>query len=176
MTSPDSAFKYCNLAFALLGEIVARVSRTPYRECIVKNILVRLGMGSSGFERTPESRQRTATGYMAHRYDDAPDISPDPELCGYDAAGGLRSSVLDLAKWVSLQFRTQAKERHGAQVLTEKSLSEMHRVTDLEPDWRTGYAMPWSQTVWVTTFICSIQARSRVSSRCSSSASPIASV
>jgi D-alanyl-D-alanine carboxypeptidase len=140
---PDSAFKYCNLAFAILGEIVARVSGTPCREYILKHILVPLEMTSSGFERTPESRQRTATGYMAHRYDDAPDISPDPELRGYDAAGGLRSSVLDLAKWVSLQFRTEAKERADAQVVSEKSLREMHRVTDLEPDWRIGYAMPW---------------------------------
>jgi len=140
---PDSAFKYCNLAFALLGEIVARVSGTPYCEYITNNILMPLGMTSSGFERTHESRQHTATGYMAHRYDDAPDISPDPELRGYDAAGGLRSSVVDLAKWVSLQFRTEVQERAGTQVLKGKSLREMHRVTDLEPDWRMGYAMPW---------------------------------
>jgi CubicO group peptidase (beta-lactamase class C family) len=127
----------------LLGEIVTRVSGTPYREYIANNILTPLGMTSSGFERRHESQQHTATGYMAHRYDDAPEISPDPELRGYDAAGGLRSSVLDLAKWVSLQFRTEAQERAGAQVLKGKSLREMHRVTDLEPDWRMGYAMPW---------------------------------
>ncbi|MBV9181459.1 MAG: serine hydrolase, partial [Acidobacteria bacterium] len=99
-----------------------------------------------GFDRNHQSRSRTATGYMAHGYDDAPEISPDPELRGYDAAGGLRSSVLDLAKWVSLQFRTEAKERASADVLNEKSLREMHRVTDLEPDWRVGYAMPWFAT------------------------------
>jgi hypothetical protein len=104
------------------------------------------------------------------RYDDAPEISPDPELRGYDAAGRLRSSVLDLAKWMSLHFRTEAQERAGAQVLNGKSLREMQRVTDLEPDWRIGTRCHGLQTAWVTTFICSIRARSRVSFRCSSSA------
>ncbi len=137
---PDSSFKYNNLAFVLLGEVVARVSHRSYREYVRRNILEPLGMESSGFE---VANPRNATGYMPERYQEVPEVSPDPPTNGYLAAAGLRSSVNDLAKWVALQFRTNAQEQSGAQVLSPKSLSEMHRVTFVEPDWITGYALTW---------------------------------
>jgi D-alanyl-D-alanine carboxypeptidase len=49
---PDSAFKYCNLAFALLGEVVTRVSGRPYARYVQEEILAPLGMASSTFELT----------------------------------------------------------------------------------------------------------------------------
>ncbi|MGO9449656.1 MAG: serine hydrolase domain-containing protein [Candidatus Binataceae bacterium] len=140
---PDSAFKYNNLAFALLGEVVARVSRRSYREYIRRQILEPLGMESSGF--TVEN-PRNATGYMPERYQDIPAVSADPSTNGYVAAAGLRSSVTDLSKWLALQFPTKGGERAGAQVLSGKSLSEMHRVTFVEHDWIAGYALTWMAT------------------------------
>jgi len=126
---PASAFKYCNLAFALLGEIIARGSGRTFTDYVQTEILAPLGM--------------TATGYMSERYEDVPEISPDPPMNGYAAAAGLRTSVADLARWAALQFRTKTERRAGAQVLAGKSLAEMHRVTYVERDWKTGYAMPW---------------------------------
>ena len=85
-----------------------------------------------------------ATGYLPHPYEDVPEPAPAvTDHNGYDAAAGLRSSVNDLAKWISLQFRTKASKREGAQVLTGKSLSEMHRVGFVERDWKTGYCLAW---------------------------------
>jgi D-alanyl-D-alanine carboxypeptidase len=137
---PDSAFKYNNLAFALLGEVVARVSRRSYREYVRRNILEPLEMTASGYE---VSNPNNATGYMPERYQDVPEVSPDPPTNGYLAAAGLRSCVTDLSKWLALQFRAKAGERAGAQVLAGKTLSEMHRVTFVEHDWIAGYALTW---------------------------------
>ena len=142
---PDSAFKYCNLAFALLGEVVERVAGRPYRDYVRENILAPLGMTSSGFELEAH-RERVATGYMPERYQDVPAAAPDPPTRGYEAAAGLRTCVGDLAKWVSLQFRTKADQRGGAQVLKGKSISAMHRVTFVERDWKVGYALTWMAT------------------------------
>ena len=139
---PDSAFKYCNLAFALLGEVVERVSGRPYRDYVMENILAPLGMTSSGFDIAAR-RERVATGYMPERYQDVPTVAPDPPTRGYEAAAGLRTCVSDLAKWISLQFRTKADDRGGAQVLKGKSISAMHRVTFVERDWKVGYALTW---------------------------------
>src|SRR5215831_3956745 len=119
---PDSLFKYNNLAFVLLGEVVARVSGRSYRDYIRRQLLQPLEMGSSGFDL---SSPRKATGYLPERYQDLPEVSPDPPTNGYLAAAGLRSCVTDLAKWVGLQLRTGAARRAGAQVLGGKSLSEM---------------------------------------------------
>ncbi|HLX38797.1 MAG TPA: serine hydrolase domain-containing protein, partial [Candidatus Binataceae bacterium] len=110
----DLTFKYNNLAFVLLGEVISRVSRRSYRDYIRRNILEPLGMESSGFEL---ENSRNATGYMPERYQDAPRVAPDPSTNGYIAAAGLRSCVTDLAKWISFQFQTDAGERAGAQVL-----------------------------------------------------------
>jgi len=140
---PASAFKYCNLAFALLGEIVARVSGRAFTEYVQAEILAPLGMTASGFSIESGARVHTATGYMSERYQDVPEAAPDPPMNGYAAAAGLRTSVVDLARWAALQFRTKPEQRDGAQVLAGTSLSEMHRVTYVEPDWKTGYAMPW---------------------------------
>ncbi|MGO9605699.1 MAG: serine hydrolase domain-containing protein [Candidatus Binataceae bacterium] len=140
---PDSAFKYNNLAFALLSEVVARVSRRSYREYVRRQILEPLGMESSGFAI---ENPRNATGYMPERYQDIPAVSADPSMNGYLGAAGLRSSVTDLSKWLALQFRTKSGDRAGAQVLSGKSLSEMHRVTFVEHDWVAGYALTWMAT------------------------------
>jgi CubicO group peptidase (beta-lactamase class C family) len=143
---PHSAFKYSNLGFALLGEVVARASGRRFTEYVRSEILDPLGMTASCFT-LDEAGARMATGYLPHPYDDAPEPAPAvTDHNGYDAAAGLRSSVSDLAKWASLQFRTNPARRDGAQILAGKSLSEMHRVVFVEPDWRTGYGLAW----WAT--------------------------
>jgi CubicO group peptidase (beta-lactamase class C family) len=140
VNEPEAAFKYNNLAFVLLGEVVARVARRTWKQYVRQQILEPLGMESSGFE---VDNARNATGYMPERYQDVPEVAPDPPTNGYLAAAGLRSCVTDLARWISFQFRTDAAERSGAQVLSGKSLSEMHRVTFVEPGWLAGYALTW---------------------------------
>ena len=136
---PDSAFKYNNLASCVLGEIVHGF-RAVHTQLCEQADPEPLGMESSGFEVV---NPRNATGYMPDRYQDAPEVSPDPPTNGYLAAAGLRSCVTDLAKWVSLQFRTGDEKPSGEQVLSAKSLSEMHRVTFVEPGWLAGYGLTW---------------------------------
>jgi D-alanyl-D-alanine carboxypeptidase len=144
---PDSAFKYSNLGFALLGEVIARVSGRSFTDYVRSEILTPLGMDSSAFELTPGSRELMATGYLPHPYDDVANVAQVPETFGgYAAAAGLRSSLADLAKWISLQFRTKAPRREGNQVLSGESLSAMHRVRWVEADWSIGYALTW----WAT--------------------------
>src|SRR5262249_24718216 len=123
----DSQFKYCNLAFALLGEVVTRVSGRPYARYVQEEILAPLGMTSSAFELTDELRPRMATGYITDMYADEVIPAPHPHIEGETAAGQLYSTVADLAKWTALQFRTGAPQRGGTQVLRGASLEEMHR-------------------------------------------------
>ncbi len=140
---PDSAFKYSNLAYALLGEVIARVSGRPYVEYVRAEILEPLGMTSSVFELTEELRPRMATGYDPHPFEDAPKPSAHPMFNFQTSAAGLYSSVHDLVRWISLQFRTEAPTRKGAQVLRGPSLSELHRAQYMEPDWNFGYCLSW---------------------------------
>ncbi len=144
---PDSAFKYSNLAFALLGEVVARISGRSFSEYVRSEILEPLGMNFSTFVLAPSTRERMATGYLPHPYEDVAEPAEVPETLGsYDAAAGLRTSLADLTKWIALQFRTSSAKGEGAQILRAKTLDEMHQVRWVEPGWITGYALTW----WAT--------------------------
>lgn len=140
---PDSAFKYSNLAFALLGEVVTRVSGRPYVDYVRTAILAPLGMTSSAFALTDTLRTRMATGYDPHPFEDEQSPSPHPLINGETAAGQLYSSVHDLARWIALQFRTEAPAREETQVLKGPSLEEMHRPLYMEPGWNAGYCLSW---------------------------------
>ncbi|MBI3942873.1 MAG: beta-lactamase family protein [Chloroflexi bacterium] len=140
---PRTAYKYSNLGLSLLGEVITRVSGQPYQDYIRAEILEPLGMTSSTFELAEPQRSRGATGYDPSPYSDIPALAVHKSMNGMAAAGQLYSSVSDLAKWLALQFRTDADRREGAQVLRGASLIEMHQPQYMEPDWATGYGLPW---------------------------------
>ena len=136
--APDSAFKYSNLAFALLGEVVSRVSGGPYDDYIRDNILDPLGMSSSGFQLTDAIQEQMAIGYQPRAHEDFPDVAPHPDIKGHTAAGQLYSSVTDLAKWIGFQV-----DSDNESVLSQKSKAEMWRPQFLENGWRAGFCLPW---------------------------------
>jgi CubicO group peptidase (beta-lactamase class C family) len=154
---PDTQFKYSNLAFALLGEVIARTGKTPYAEYVAGNLLRPLGLASTTFELTPELGRRFATGYDADPYSDSPVRANHHPIGGLAAAGGLYSSVEDLAKWVSFQLSAYRATGDGGAagpgtapstgtILSPATIREMHRPQILEPDWRAGYGLPWRST------------------------------
>ena len=139
----DSAFKYSNIAFGLLGEVISRVAGRPYFDYVCDEILAPLGMEFSFFERNDEMRQSLATGYLPNPYDDELLPAPYVPLNGVAACGQLHSNVVDLAKWISLQFRTDIDKRNGSQVVNGSTIEESHRPQYLESDWSIGYCLGW---------------------------------
>ena len=101
---PNAQTKYSNIAYQLLGEVVARISGRPYPAYICERILDPLGMGATAFEPLPNDLAgRKATGYNARIFSDEFEIArPSPEAW---AEGGLWSCVEDIARWVSFQLQ-----------------------------------------------------------------------
>jgi CubicO group peptidase (beta-lactamase class C family) len=60
---PGRRVKYRNVNYAILGEVITRVSGTPYREYVRANVLSPLGMDVD-FDVTDGMRSRAATGYI----------------------------------------------------------------------------------------------------------------
>lgn len=140
---PDSAFKYSNLAFGFLGEVIARVSGRPYDEFISSEIFEPLGLESTTFEPNAELKSRTATGYRHKPYEEAPEVTPFPSLGGQVAMGQLYSTVEDLARWIIVHLGPATGEEPDSDVLTARSRVEMQHPLFLEEDWSAGYALPW---------------------------------
>jgi len=145
--------KYSNLGYQMLGEVVTRVSGTPYPEYVRTNILEPLDMTSTSFEPLPEELSgRLATGYAYRWFSDELALARDNPVVW--AEGGLVSSVEDLAKWLSFQFREDGGARQGAQVLAGDTLKEMHRPRYISNEaWTEAFCLSWYavrrvDTVW----------------------------
>jgi CubicO group peptidase (beta-lactamase class C family) len=94
---PNTQLKYCNLGYQLLGEIVSRISETPYPQYVAEQILAPLGMVSTGFEPlAPDLASRRAVGYAGRAFSD--ELAIAPSMPPVWAEGGLWSTVSDLAR------------------------------------------------------------------------------
>lgn len=142
----DSAFKYSNLAFGLLGEVIYRLTGTPYTEYVHANIIEPLGLTSTVFDLTDELRPHFFVGYNPTPYQDRPERAPYAHLNGISSAGQLHSTVSDLAKWISFHFRTDGGDRGDAQVLRGQTLVEIQQPQYVEPDWSAGQCLGWRAT------------------------------
>ena len=146
--------KYSNLAYQLLGEIVARRSGVPYPEYVRTRILEPLGLIGSGFEPLAEDLlARRATGYAARFLSDELTTASIPPTVW--AEGGLWSCVSDLAMWISFQFREDGGPREGAQILAGETLKEMHTARYLgDAAWTEAWCISWyaqrkGDVIWV---------------------------
>lgn len=131
--SPEVRWKYSNLAYTVAGMIVEEVSGMTWADYLQQNIFDPLGMTSSNVDR-PDGKM--ATGYGPRMPDGSREVFAFVDARGMAAATGLTSTVEDMARFVSAQFRTGA--RGANRLLSTASLREMHRVRMLEHTWTSG--------------------------------------
>ena len=134
--APEVRWKYSNLAFGLAGMIVEKVSGEKYADYVQRHIFGPLGMKDSSVDRVVDG---LATGYGRRMPDGSREKMPFVDARALGAATGLTSTVEDMARFVSLQFRTG--KVGGTQILSTGALREMHRVRVLENTWTEGYAI-----------------------------------
>jgi CubicO group peptidase (beta-lactamase class C family) len=120
---PESGFLYSNLGFELAGAAVSRASGEPYATFLTRHVLAPLGMASTSFD---PPKDRVAVG---HETRDGKLTETAPELLGEDAAGGLYSSVNDMARWAAFQLEAWPP-RAGADAgpLKRSSVREAQRI------------------------------------------------
>lgn len=124
---------YSNLAYSLLGQVVARVDGRPWMAAVQARLLDPLGMSRTSQAPAPP----VAVGYYTDPYTDQVHLEKWPDMGGFSAAGGLWSTVSDLARWVSFL----ASGADG--VLPTATIDEMTRpeiMADLEK-WTLGWGL-----------------------------------
>lgn len=100
--APSYAFEYSNTGYALLGNIVSRVSGMPYQNYIKENILLPLGMEQTYWEYDDIPQEQLAIGY---RWEDEQWVlEPLLHDGAFGAMGGLITSIEDFSKYVSFQL------------------------------------------------------------------------
>lgn len=137
--SPEVRWKYSNLAYTIAGMVVEEVSGMSWADYLQKNIFDPLAMSASSVDREDP---KMATGYGPRMPDGSREVLPFVDARGMAAATGLTSTVSDMARFVSAQFRSG--DRGGNRILSTPSLREMHRVRMLESTWTRGQGIGFS--------------------------------
>jgi CubicO group peptidase (beta-lactamase class C family) len=140
----DTHFQYSNLGFALAGEIVAQVSGQDYADYVEQKILVPLGLDDTKPEFPEEHRGgRLATGYSSVTREGIQNKMPFFQAKGIAPAAGFSSTVVDLARFASWQFRLLGGGKE--EILRANTLREMQRFQWMDPNntWGLGFTV-WS--------------------------------
>jgi CubicO group peptidase (beta-lactamase class C family) len=141
----ETYYQYSNLGLTLAGEVVAAASGQSYADYVQRNVIDPLGLASTTPE-IPEKHRggRLATGYSALTREGKRVPVPFFQVRGIAPAAGYASTVEDLSRFASWQFRLLAKE--GSEVLKANTLREIHRVHFIDPDFESTYGLGFS--VW----------------------------
>ncbi len=134
--SPETRWKYSNLAYSIAGMVIESVSGQKWADYIHEHVFRPLGMNDSSVDKNVPG---LAVGYGRRMPDGSRAIMPFVDARGMAAATGVTSTVEDMAKFVSAQFRKGPSG--GSQILDSGSLREMHRVRMLENNWTQGNAI-----------------------------------
>lgn len=139
--APETRWKYSNLAYTLAGMVVEAVSGESWADYVTRHIFQPLGMRDSSIDQQVPG---LAVGYGRRMPDGTRDVMPFVDARGMAAATGVTSTVEDMARFVSAQFRTGASG--GDRILNTASLRQMHRVRMLENNWSRGNGIGFSVT------------------------------
>jgi CubicO group peptidase (beta-lactamase class C family) len=125
--APGIAYEYSNYGFAILGRIVANVSKLKYGDYVAANILKPLGMASTTLEAAEVPPQKLAHGYRWEdaRWKDEPLLSNG----SFGSMGGMLTSASDLGRYVAT-FLSAWPPRDGPEEapIRRSSLREMQQV------------------------------------------------
>ena len=129
---PSAAWHYSNLAYALLGHAVARVSRRPFQDYVRERLLDPVGL-----EHTTWGPGATAAlPYFVEPYSDGVRREPVLEVGGKGGESGLYSTAADVARWGA--FLCDPDEA----VLSPAAVAEMHDLQIMaRPDWTLGWGL-----------------------------------
>ncbi|WP_114423279.1 serine hydrolase domain-containing protein [Nocardioides houyundeii] len=108
-------FHYSNLGFALLGEVVARVTGSPWRQLVTQSLLLPLGMTQTSYLPRPGAQP----GFSVGHFTGVPQLEPLADTGAMAPAGQLWSTLADLVLWGQLLAGARPD------LLAPESLAEM---------------------------------------------------
>jgi CubicO group peptidase (beta-lactamase class C family) len=131
--APGAYYHYSNLAFSLLGEVVAQITGGPAEDYLTKHVLKPLGMTRT----TWTAEEPSAAGYVVHPYSDVPRREPVIEGRAVAPAAELWSTAEDLCRWAAFIANPDSGVLSEA---TVREMSTFQSMVDLTK-WRLAYGL-----------------------------------
>ncbi len=141
----DSAWKYSNMAYGFLGEVVSRLSGQAFEQFVQNEIFDALGMAETTFDSNDVAESNRMVGYSqpAPNSEDLR-IAPYCDLNGVASAGQMMTNVNDLTKWLAHIMRSG--EDAGTRLFGDRTRREMLHPAYLDSDWTLGQCVGWRAT------------------------------
>jgi D-alanyl-D-alanine carboxypeptidase len=121
IAEPSEGFLYSNVAYALLGEIVEKLTGLSFDRALERRILAPLRLDAST-TLTSERGGTLATGYWRTPPGATARPAPDGDIRSFEPAAGLVSTVADLLAFQAAHYRGSRR------LLGELAKREMQRV------------------------------------------------
>lgn len=115
---PGSEFEYSNVGVGLLGHVLEQATGMTYEELVRERILEPLGMKTTGI-----ALQGNLAEWMTKGHNDAGEPVPYWDLVTLAGAGGLRSNVEDMLKYVAANIRPPESD-------VERALHATHEIQE----------------------------------------------
>jgi len=121
--APGEQYQYSNVAFALVGLLVERISEKPFPVYCRERLFEPVGMESAGWFLSEIDRDRLVVRYRADPDDSGKLVAGTPFGWPGYPDGQLRANLLDVAKF--LQMLLQAGESSGHRVFNQGTVDLM---------------------------------------------------
>ena len=132
---PSSRMSYSNPGYTVAGYAIEKASGQPWDHYLQREVLEPLGMNEARFHRTPELRERLATGYLG------PDQPARFDDLVHAPAGALLTTPRELAALVHFWLR-RGQLDEGRRLLSPASLARIERTETLPyPTPATNYGL-----------------------------------
>jgi CubicO group peptidase (beta-lactamase class C family) len=123
--APGTHFHYCNLGFAILGQIIEKLDGRPWYACLQARILTPMGMTATAPVITIESSARSAIGYQAF-FDDQVyprrgRLVPVPPEVFDIPAGSIAAPPGDMARY--LRMLLNGGRRPNGRIVSEQGFA-----------------------------------------------------
>jgi D-alanyl-D-alanine carboxypeptidase len=140
VTEANTALKYSNIGYSLLGMVVEEASGGPYTDYVMEHIVEPLGLRATGPEWKGHGRSAAVTGHTRRDANGDRKAVPVVDTRAMAAATGFYSTAEELCQYFTAQMTGSGR------LLTDASKREMQRVhwhvhspgSDLHEDYGLG--------------------------------------
>ncbi len=139
-TMPAARYQYSNLGFALLGQVIERVSGRRLWELVTEEVLRPLDLGETSYEKDVVASEQLAYGYRPglEGWVELPFAGPG----AFSSIGGLFSSARDLRTWARWLSSALGDEPDETGPLSVTSRREMQQIVTTIPDAASAAILP----------------------------------
>jgi CubicO group peptidase (beta-lactamase class C family) len=128
--APGEKWRYCNLGYFTLAEIIRKVSGKPWGEFMRERVFAPLGMTSTRITTVRDIVPNRADGYYWRG-----NLENEEVMLAVRPSGAFLSSVLDMAKWDAALY--------GDGILSSDTLAEMWTPVTLNDGKQHPYGYGW---------------------------------